>query len=79
MAGRESMALEKTDGVTRRTSPVLIAAAWAVVVLPAVWGLEHTVENALKIFAKPVAAGGAMSSSPAGSGSARAPALTPAK
>ncbi len=41
---------------TKRTSPLLIAAAWIVVILPAGWGLRYTVGNALKIFAKPAAA-----------------------
>ncbi len=42
---------------TRSTSsPLLIAAAWAIVILPTAWGLNYTVQNALKIFAKaPVA------------------------
>ena len=53
------MAVRETDGSTVKTSAVLIAAAWMVVILPAAWGLEHTVENALKIFAKPVSAGDA--------------------
>ena len=41
----------------RRSSPALIAAAWIVVLLPAAWGLNYTVGNALKIFqsAKPAA------------------------
>ena len=33
-----------------KSSPLLIAAAWAIVVLPAAWGLNYTVQNALKIF-----------------------------
>lgn len=33
-----------------KSSPVLIAAAWLLVVLPAAWGLNYTVRNALKIF-----------------------------
>lgn len=40
----------------RKSSPVLIAAAWAIIVLPTLWGLNYTVQNALKIFAKPAAA-----------------------
>ena len=40
----------------RRSSPGLIAAAWIVVLIPAAWGLNYTVGNALKIFQKPVAA-----------------------
>ena len=39
----------------KKSSPVLIAAAWAIVVLPTLWGLNYTVQNALKIFAKPTA------------------------
>lgn len=34
------------------SSPLLIAAAWIVVIVPAVWGLTYTVQNALKIFTK---------------------------
>ena len=36
-----------------KSSPLLVAAAWAVVVLPTLWGLNYTVQNALKIFTKP--------------------------
>ena len=38
-----------------KSSPVLIGLAWAVVVLPTLWGLNYTVQNALKIFTKPTA------------------------
>lgn len=34
----------------KTSSPVLIAAAWALVILPAAWGFNYTVRNALKIF-----------------------------
>lgn len=47
--------MEHTE-TQKRTSPLLIAAAWAVVILPAGWGLRYTVQNALKIFAKTDAA-----------------------
>jgi hypothetical protein len=40
----------------KKSSPLLIAAAWAIVVIPTAWGLNYTVKNALKIFAKPVPA-----------------------
>ncbi len=33
-----------------RSSPWLVLAAWGVVLLPAAWGLFHTVQNALKLF-----------------------------
>jgi hypothetical protein len=36
-----------------KSSPVLVAVAWAVVVLPTLWGLNYTVQNAFKIFTKP--------------------------
>ena len=44
------------------SSPLLIAAAWIVVIVPAVWGLTYTVQNALKIFnhAAPAATAPAM-------------------
>jgi hypothetical protein len=35
---------------TKRSSPLLIAAAWIIVIIPTAWGLEYTVKNALKIF-----------------------------
>ncbi|WP_353071045.1 MFS transporter small subunit [Tunturiibacter gelidoferens] len=35
----------------KKSSPLLIAAAWIVVIIPTAWGLDYTVKNALKIFA----------------------------
>ncbi len=43
--------MNQTDS-SKRTSPILIAAAWIVVILPAGWGLRYTVQNALKIFTR---------------------------
>lgn len=37
------------DRINRPTSAAL-ALTWAVVVLPALWGLTYTVENVLKLF-----------------------------
>lgn len=34
----------------RRSSPLMIALAWAVVVIPTAWGFSHTLANAMKIF-----------------------------
>lgn len=34
----------------KRSSPVALGLAWAIVVLPTLWGLTYTVENALKLF-----------------------------
>ncbi len=49
----------------KKSSPILIAAAWAVVVLPTAWGLNYTIQNALKIFAKPAVVTAPVSSSTA--------------
>jgi hypothetical protein len=35
----------------KKSSPILIAFAWAIVLIPTAWGLNYTVQNALKIFA----------------------------
>ncbi len=32
------------------TSPLLVALTWAVVTVPALWGLSYTVRNAMKLF-----------------------------
>ncbi len=40
----------------RKSSPALIATAWFVVVVPTLWGLTFTVQNALKLFKNPPAA-----------------------
>jgi hypothetical protein len=34
----------------KKSSPLLIAAAWIIVIIPTLWGLSYTVENAMKIF-----------------------------
>jgi hypothetical protein len=34
----------------KKSSPLLIAAAWLIVIIPTAWGLDYTVKNALKIF-----------------------------
>lgn len=34
----------------KKSSPILIAAAWLIVILPTAWGLNYTIRNALKIF-----------------------------
>ena len=40
------------DTTTKTSSPILIAAAWAIVIIPTAWGLNYTVQNAMKIFTK---------------------------
>ena len=34
----------------QKSSPVLIAAAWLLVLVPTGWGLTYTVQNAMKLF-----------------------------
>jgi len=38
------------DQAPTKSSPILIAVAWAIVVLPTAWGLTHTVQSAMKLF-----------------------------
>ena len=45
-----------TDAIEKKSSPMLIALAWLIVVLPTMWGLSYTVQNAVKIFVRPAAA-----------------------
>jgi hypothetical protein len=40
------------DMSTKKSSPLLIAVAWIIVIVPTTWGLTYTVQNALKIFTK---------------------------
>lgn len=40
----------------RKSSSALILGAWLVVLLPAAWGLNYTVQNAMKIFTAPAPA-----------------------
>jgi hypothetical protein len=40
-----------TDSPAVKTSsPLLIAVAWIIVVVPTAWGLNYTVRNAMKLF-----------------------------
>jgi hypothetical protein len=34
----------------KKSSPLLIAVAWAIVIVPTAWGLKYTVQNAMKLF-----------------------------
>jgi len=38
---------------TKTTSPLLIAAAWLIVGIPAAWGVYNTALNARKLFIAP--------------------------
>ena len=46
----------------KKSSPLLITAAWLIVLVPTAWGLNYTVKNAMKLFT---------SSSPAASAPAK--------
>jgi hypothetical protein len=34
----------------KKSSPLLIAFAWLIVLIPTAWGLNYTVQNAMKLF-----------------------------
>jgi hypothetical protein len=34
----------------KKSSPLLIAVAWIIVIVPTAWGLNYTVQNAMKLF-----------------------------
>jgi hypothetical protein len=40
----------------KKSSPILIALAWAIVVIPLGWGFNYTLQNAIKLFTAPSAA-----------------------
>jgi hypothetical protein len=40
----------------KKSSPLLIAAAWIIVIVPTAWGLDYTVKNAMKLFTAPTPA-----------------------
>ncbi len=39
-----------TELAKQKSSPAALGLAWALVILPTLWGLTYTVENALKLF-----------------------------
>jgi hypothetical protein len=38
------------SGPIKKSSPLLIAVAWIIVIVPTAWGLNYTVRNAMKLF-----------------------------
>ena len=54
---------ERSQG--KKSSPILVAFAWAIVVAPTLWGLNYTVQNALKIFVRPAIPASAPATVPA--------------
>lgn len=39
-----------TESTVKKSSPLLVAAAWIIVLVPTAWGLNYTVQNAMKLF-----------------------------
>ncbi len=44
------------DTRAKHSSPILIALAWAIVIIPTAWGFNFTLQNAMKLFTAPSAA-----------------------
>ncbi len=38
------------NDTVKKSSPLMIAIAWIIVIIPTVWGLNYTVQNAMKLF-----------------------------
>jgi len=38
------------SGSVKKSSPLLIAVAWIIVIVPTAWGFNYTVRNAMKLF-----------------------------
>jgi hypothetical protein len=38
------------SSTVKKSSPLLVAAAWLIVIVPTAWGLNFTVKNAMKLF-----------------------------
>jgi hypothetical protein len=38
------------DTTVKKSSPLMIALAWAVVIIPLGWGFNYTLQNAFKLF-----------------------------
>jgi hypothetical protein len=38
------------SNTVKKSSPLLVAAAWMIVIVPTAWGLNYTIKNAMKLF-----------------------------
>jgi hypothetical protein len=47
--------MAQADSV-KMSSPLLITLAWLIVIIPTAWGLNYTVQNAMKLFTAPAPA-----------------------
>ena len=45
-----------TDQTAKKSSPLIIVLAWAIVIVPTAWGFSYTLQNAMKIFTAPATA-----------------------
>ncbi len=67
------------ETAAKTSSPLLVAVAWLVVLVPTGWGLTYTVQNALKIFTKGTAAPAPATTPAPAPGTSSAPASAPAR
>jgi hypothetical protein len=44
------------SNTVKKSSPALVALAWLIVIVPTAWGLNYTVQNAMKLFTSTPAA-----------------------
>ena len=56
------------------TNPLLLILAWTVVLLPTIWGVSYTIQNAMKIFTAPASTS---APAPASSSAPASPAIKP--
>jgi hypothetical protein len=38
------------NDTVKQSSPLIIGIAWIIVIIPTLWGLNYTVQNAMKLF-----------------------------
>ena len=38
------------ETTVKKSSPILIAVAWIIVIIPTAWGFRYTLQNAMKLF-----------------------------
>lgn len=43
------------ETTAKKSSPILIAIAWIIVIIPTAWGFRYTLQNAMKLFTAPSA------------------------
>ena len=48
MSALEEQSMAETT--VKKSSPILIAVAWIIVIIPTAWGFRYTLQNAMKLF-----------------------------